>query len=953
MRTALYILRQPYAVLIFAAALVALFFASKATANEVDLGTIKAMPVSDLMRKQDDTPVTYIDTGEIVDPNTGELARGPHQITFSVAAESPFGLVINGNTVLPGSTHTFTFNLTNLGHRLYMPVYPDKDFVDGDADFFLSIPFVSAEACPPKFEERTGDCYKLEFTPITHICPNGFFYEGNGTCRRNQPLELTTSCPAGFSKLSGDRCSRTFTVNAYTYCSGEDFYITDGECVKRDYSRSQTCPDNYVHMDNACHSETSNDVKPVGNYCPEGTTYHEEKRSCEKLTKDEIRYSCPSGFSRDNTVCSRKETFKMDISCRDTYTRDGDNCWYFESWHAETSCASGWEKNGYVCDYYREANIQSCPSGYVKHNNVCHKARNKWQSCPTGYVNTGTRCEKYEKTNIQSCPSGFRLVNNTCRQVDAAEPVCPSGFSWISSRNRCEQFQEIDATPVCQSGYSWNATNDRCERTESKNATPVCPANYSYSSANDRCEKVESKSASKVCASGYSYVSSRDRCEKTETRTVNQSCPSGFTKSGNQCVRTLEESPVYGCAEGVPVGLKCEVEHIYNQTYRCPGGTGLYDIWHEDPNNPNRCFQIQKDYFNAFSMGEDQTECKDSSWSGPYWDILYKDHYCTKKTYKSKSWQCGPNAQKLPGRKCKGTKKVSMEMICPTEGYTHDKSQNKCVKTEARAVSQSCPSGWSLSGGSCKRTLTASYSYTCSSGWKLSGSQCKRTLTSQESWSCPSGWSLSGRKCGRLLTAGPSSYSCPAATPSWSVSGSDCQRTVHQTPGWRCDSNETRFNTNKCYSNTASSGVGNCPSASPSWNINGTFCDRTLTDNINYYCASGWEGHNTSLCREVDYSPNVGNCQTNYELRTNICVDERQKEVTWTCPATHTLKKPNCEYYDEEPVIVECPVADGFQPNGSACQKVIKEDVVYYCPDRYMPTNDFSKCYRETEVPKL
>jgi len=138
--------------------------------------------------------------------------------------------------------------------------------------------------------------------------------------------------------------------------------------------------------------------------------------------------------------------------------------------------------------------------------------------------------------------------------------------------------------------------------------------------------------------------------------------------------------------------------------------------------------------------------------------------------------------------------------------------------------------------------------------------------------------------------------------------------------------------------------------------LNGTSCERTLSEAVVYYCDTNWQSLNTSQCRFDSPNLTVGNCLVGYKLNTanGNCEKSTSQEVAYSCSAGEewTLNKPNCDFYDEEPLIINCPT--GYEQGvGTTCEKALIEPASFECPDMYWPDANKEQCVKETRVPHL
>ncbi|MCI2285937.1 hypothetical protein L3081_24230 [Colwellia sp. MSW7] len=330
-----------------------------AISSEVVLEPVKALPVDKELLTVTGDPVSVIETGIITDEN-GVAARGPHEISFTLDENAPYGVVVGGETVLPGETKVLVKNLTTSDHKLTLPVYPMVPGIEGVASYSIDIPQIKVEACPSGFTETPNDCYKVTYSTIEYECPsNSEYQEDTLDCRKTEESAVVEYCDAPFVKQNG-KCVQEFTVAATQTCPSGAEWTKDGTtCRYLDSQGVENCPADYALQNGECRALT---VKVQS--CPAGYV-NDGVGGCHKDETESATENCPSGYSVDGTEC-----VSIDIEA-----------------------------------------VESCPSGYHFTDGMCHLIVAKSPSCPSDYTLVDGSCEKVESAPFsEACADGYELT---------------------------------------------------------------------------------------------------------------------------------------------------------------------------------------------------------------------------------------------------------------------------------------------------------------------------------------------------------------------------------------------------------------------------------------------------------------------------------------------------------------------------------------------------------------
>lgn len=740
-------------------------------AQDSTIQAVDVFPVNQSVLDSTDAPISVIETAEIAD-SQGRVARGPHDVVFSLTDDAPYAIKIGGKRIDPGSSITLTIDLTRVGHRLQMPVFPAESGKYGKVDYKLSIPNLNIKICPDGFQERPEDCYKIEYREINYICPASFTYNSNlEACRRQVDLELVNDCPDGFSRGSGDTCTRTTTAETVEYCADDTMSIEGESCIKRTYTDTMACPETYSRDDSG---------------------------RCVKVVDSEPTQSCPEDFTKVGNSCQRlTQAEPTDWSCPSSHpnrAEDSESCFAtqpgfeeFGSAESELSCGSGYTFEDSRCVQYTDPTYQCSRGGYntetgaceytviLPESDYCGSVEVQADMCPVNeyaeigvYCKTGfdkqsdNSCMKLESAPVQNkCQSGYTMNagDTACTKTETLtlDIKCPSGYARSDDGAYCYKTDEMNAYQNCATGYT-NVGGGVCEKIEEENADPYCQTGFAL--RNGECQKDESKGALKSCSAGYTLSGSE--CKKTETLPAQDSCPSGYSLSSGECHKLVQTPPD---EEVCPAGS-------YLVTYDSVFGAEVGDCYEPSRRNP---LNNVSDYCPSGYKAHPDNRNRDQYFGEPaacYNDTT--DHFTDANIECPTSYTPRVGAAHVPGTDpdyCYRSIIHEPIGVC-SDGYSYNESTEQCEKLTTTSPSDACPSGYSLSGGQCKRTLKDSVKYSCQSGWTISGTTCERTLKASPNYSCSSGWRLSGTKCERTLTADVD-YSCPS-DDKWTLNNTKC-----------------------------------------------------------------------------------------------------------------------------------------------------------------------------------
>ena len=290
----------------------------------------------------------------------------------------------------------------------------------------------SSYTCPSGYTRSGNTCYKsvsatAESETVSYTCPSGYTRSGS-KCIKTETINATAStgrttytCPRGYT-LSGTKCTKTTTSTVSATKSTDKVYK---------YGTFQSAPSGYI-----CSTSTQYVCTSSSN-CPGYITVY---TSCYK---NQTTYTCPSGYTKSGTKCTRTTTSTVNATanagattytCPSGYTKSGTKCTKTITIDADVvggglnyTCPSGYSLEGKRCYKYTSADIDydytyTCPSGYIRSGSgsstQCYKivqGTTTYYCSNAGYSLIGTKCYGTEKTFTgYTCPSGYTLDGSTC-----------------------------------------------------------------------------------------------------------------------------------------------------------------------------------------------------------------------------------------------------------------------------------------------------------------------------------------------------------------------------------------------------------------------------------------------------------------------------------------------------------------------------------------------------------
>jgi hypothetical protein len=497
-----------------------------AIGKEVVLEQVKAFPVAKELLTLTGEPVSVIDTGFITN-ESGEKARGPHEILFTLDNSAPYGVVVGGEEIAPGETKTIVRNLTTSGHKLLLPIYPAESGIEGVASYNLAIPEVKIVACQAGFTEMPDNCYKIEHSTIEYNCPSGSDYQTDTEdCRRIEETSVVEYCDAPFVKKDGV-CVQEFTVAAGQACPTDAGWSKDGTiCRYFDSQDIENCPTGYALENGECRTLTAK-----SQYCPPGYT-NDGAGNCLKTESVSVNEICSDGFIIVGQSCSKLVTKPVIESCLDGYIKnEAGECLKTTVTDTVERCVKGYF-NGSICEIIQ---------GETAYQSQC--AGLQYQPFNDG-SGLGTCYRRYPAgVPVPTCSAGSTMIDGMCEKVEGTPliVVCPDSYSLNTSLNQCESTLNEDITYSCDDG--WNLSNDSCNRTLSEMVDYYCDS-QKYEFNTTQCANKTQTNNIGSCSAGYSLNTSNGNCEEVAAQEVIWSCPEGAYTLNKPGCDYHEEKPV-------------------------------------------------------------------------------------------------------------------------------------------------------------------------------------------------------------------------------------------------------------------------------------------------------------------------------------------------------------------------------------------------------------------------
>lgn len=819
--------------------------------TERKLSTLEILPSTEPLLNSEDVAISFIDTGTIKNA-AGSVARGPHEITFSLSSDADYPLTVNETVISPGGSFTLNVDLSETNHRLLMPVYSAAPNAEGEAPYDITIDNLNVNACLDGYTENSDSCFKIDHKSVNYHCPSDFnFRDGTKDCRRIDIIPLNLDCPTGMTQ-AGDTCSQVIEGPVELSCSEDNYAVESGKCVKRTFHNPLPCPeDGELTSGGQCRVTQSSE--PVETPCPE--SYLNTGYQCEKIIEVDpvTTASCPDNMIEHEGLCYFEDGRGSEVN-DGNYVRIDETPYVFElksSNYAlidsQQTCPENYpnehgysdEKSGVIClshpvkDLEFNIRAENCSSGYIKIDGEsgvqCLKESSEIEKSAQCLSDQSYNADTGKCEGIDIKPYGDYCGENRTSagrcNTYSHEPqdiYCPSGLSYNAGKGSCEQAEQKASVKSCQDGFSLNGAKTKCLKSVSAKLKVSCDSGYTRSSNGRYCYREYSQAANRYCDSGWSISGST--CKKKESRGVD-SCPSGYTKRNGDCHKIVDK------------GYSCK--------------------WYQKLDG-NKCINFGGVTYNAnFKYGNNGNGNADAR-------PIHKTSEAS--TYDPVT---GEVVWTIPAMTSANTGGGSYP-----GGGIFDQQQIQRIAPETRryfiaplqaGTSKYCGNGWSLSGDSCKKREEPNYRY-CSDGEVLRSG----TPPEEAKWRTSWGKTINKHKywCESKVNA---SYGCPTGA--------------------------ANLTSNKCYARNATESVGSCRSG---YNLNTATgnCERTLSKAANSRCPSGseWTLDGTQCRYYNERSVNI-NCPSSYSKSGSECRKSLVVDPILSCDSGFKLNRSNnrCE----------------------------------------------------------
>lgn len=470
----------------------------------INIGDVKVFAIDESLTYRNGEPANVIDTGVITDA-AGTPVRGPHSIIFTLDENAAFPVIVKGNEVAPGESITLRQNLSLVGSRLVLPVFPARAGIEGGASFTINLPEIFTEACSDGFTETDNDCRAVEYEVLVIDCPAEYVAntEGGIECINYTTANITLLCEDGYTQLDNGMCNKQTVTDAEYNCNSyPGATLNNGMCVQQQTFTLSRCDNGWDDIGGQCRRTSS--TYPASLECPAGTwngskcersrtASPDRQTMCNKPTSEGhfvdgetctpyYTGSCPAGYSKQfhAGTCQNGAGQTQPISCN-----DGDPLRTF-GWCADVSEAyQGQER--FTCD---EGTYNSA-TGRCEWTNYYDRR----YECNSGGILNGNQCETYQYRSYGNyCLAGgtYNSANGYC-ETNINEPAdrhCNNPSVLESDGVSCRLTEEYEFQYCDDSTYSPNDDYSMCERTLTEEPVLTCPDGYQVNESEVTCEKV-------------------------------------------------------------------------------------------------------------------------------------------------------------------------------------------------------------------------------------------------------------------------------------------------------------------------------------------------------------------------------------------------------------------------------------------------------------------------------
>jgi len=861
---------------------------------------------------------------------------------------------------------------------------PGYSLVNGQCTQVNEFPIAS---CDSGYAKLDNECFKTQNIQMT--CPTGYQY-ANGQCSLKSTDVGVKTCKAGHALVNG-ACFKL--VNKAAQCSSP-YTLEDGFCKRVQSSNPLGCKEGYVGNGNTCRQVVSTiNICPEDfvyseeyNICVRvedcGSNVYGETQCTSKVFLEVPSVECPSVASYVGDVCAINYPDLSGVACPDgmTFNNDSRTCEKVTSMAPTETCPSG--SVNYSSTQCRSTSkddtavICEGSSTYNSANGQCEveSTADVTPICSSGYVQlNSTQCRAINPTlNAGNCPSGMTLkADGMCDQVKISAPVnlCPDGVTGTMSQCRSTSGSN---TGLCPTGYTYE--NGRCKDTRELNNVLSCPDTHFYS--NGKCYPMTPKY--NACPSGYSL--NGEQCERVGTTTVTTNCRDGFVKSNGMCIKETKRSFV-DCQTGYALsndGPYKSCHKIEESLPTCPENMGLVD---------GMCKQvvvtdIQNVCFDGYSQ-LNSTTCFKDLFTPRFFGCptSHPDSYVPNRT------MCTNGAEQVPRQPTCGEgtvfdasegmcrerltqpilKQCPLDYtmrngMCVKEVEQHPLSEVKCPTGYVQRIGQSevcqsvpdypekgvCPFGTQREGRVCINTETYDPQESCSIGFAKVGDSCMRTLVSQVDRECLTGNSHDLHYCKDATAVNNLGfgykYNCPSG---YKAKGQSCYRIVTRSIDSVCQSGQV-ITPEGCRTINEVAHVDTCPSGQQL--LADGVCRSTTPQNGAAECADGYVSTGNGKCYRLDWqSPSV-NCSIGEKQGLN-CFNFEEIVAEPDCPYGYQFNGSQCQKIEIENIVKICKSEFGVL-NESFCREIASTNIQANCGANAYFSTDHQRCIERKELPR-
>tara|TARA_Y100000780_G_scaffold178995_1_gene164302 strand:- start:11257 stop:15948 length:4692 start_codon:yes stop_codon:yes gene_type:complete len=805
----------------------------------ITLPDVELAAIANAVRSLDGQAHNVLLTSEVRDyANTP--AVGNHEIYFTLLPSATESFVVNGETVVPGQTISFSRNLTDSNGKIRLVVFPENSGVLTSADYQITVPEVRIQVCPDTFTQEPPDrCVYVDIVPATPTCSDDYtLSDDSSACLRVLSYVPEVDCNDGYElNLNTMVCSGFIEKEPVLTCPSSYGLIPGDMCRKHETVPASPCPGGFYENEGAC--TDGNTFQEFGHYCAgldvslgsacdeNGICYSYEAdwNACEKVTLVDPTLNCHEGSIVDGN-CQVLDTYSLNGSCDSGYSIVDGQCEKLDIVEPTYICQPGSNpsEDGSVCETVYYEPFSGCPNGHDFINDRCYLVSAPQETCPTGY-DLGSTCEMQNiGIPVDSCLPGHDLVNGYCYPLSEPVLTCDSG---TLEGGNCVTSTSLPPQS-CQTGYEM--VNGECFEVVAKEAS--CSGESVL--IDGVCITTGATYEPMSCAEGYKPV-----------LTVPEPSPifDSFTPPEEQLPGDIE--PTITCHELTlfPGLAACPVEYTYNN-----GACYLNDEQYFDPDLDNIIYLDQSDYqqvclsSNLYfdRLEDDVIRCYEPTPSSIGFncesnDVLNDDGLCEIVTESTPAYSCPPSHSSLNATECISDSSTNSAGICAA-GLTLNVDNGMCLQEGSQPADVTCPGSSTLTTSQLCRSDSADLAAgICDVGVLQSDGTCTETLVTDITYSCLTGQTL----------------------------------TVD----------------NSCLADSPSPSVGICD---PDFTVEEANCSETIVTPLQAECPNDFD-HNNGQCHRLQTAPLDIGCNSDETEANGLCLRSLEGDVFMNCMAPYSL----------------------------------------------------------------